>query len=317
MRITNLMSVSKQGKVLLAVLLAVSIVPFLSVSSSEKKLYVNSDASGKMDGSADHPFQKINDALGEASDGTTIYLANGTYEENIEIKDEVTIVGEDREDTIIEADDDDETVVTMHNKTKINNLTVKGGDDGVRVKKDDRAEIVDCIIEDNDDDGIEIESGKAWDTRRVVIIDSLIKDNGRAGIFGRERRYVIMNNEIRNNDEDGIKLLGGADAWIYGNDIKYNDQHGMSLEVSHSDIDTKNNRIADNEKHGVELYSNGALGQVNIEKTKIIDNGGYAIAKLQAPNVAYNWYNALTFLGLPNEFWGNDLGNISPIRIAQ
>lgn len=65
------------------------------IKAQPRTWYVNDD------GGAD--FTKIQDAINAASDGDTIFVYSGTYHENIVVnKDDLTLVGEDKEATIID-----------------------------------------------------------------------------------------------------------------------------------------------------------------------------------------------------------------------
>jgi nitrous oxidase accessory protein len=64
------------------------------------------------DGSAD--FTKIQDAVDEASQGDTVFVYNGTYNENIEItKDNLTLIGEDRDGVIVIQHDNKEYFIII------------------------------------------------------------------------------------------------------------------------------------------------------------------------------------------------------------
>ena len=66
-------------------------------------LYVDDDnTQGPWEGSIDHPYQYIQDAVDVANDGTTIIVFNGLYSENIILSQSVTIKGENKELTIVD-----------------------------------------------------------------------------------------------------------------------------------------------------------------------------------------------------------------------
>jgi len=69
-------------------------------------IYVDDDnTDGPWDGSDEHPYKNIQDAINNANDGDAIYTHSGTYSENVEVDKSVTLIGEDKETTIIIADE--------------------------------------------------------------------------------------------------------------------------------------------------------------------------------------------------------------------
>ena len=89
-------------------LLVLSGLSFSSVSSEETirstgtTLYVDDD------GTAD--YTKIQDAINASSDGDTVFVYNGTYNGTILINKEITLEGEDNENTIITGEEDKDVI---------------------------------------------------------------------------------------------------------------------------------------------------------------------------------------------------------------
>ena len=54
-------------------------------------------------GSGPGNYTKIQDAIDNASDGDTVFVYNGTYSEYIDICKSISLIGENREDTIIKS----------------------------------------------------------------------------------------------------------------------------------------------------------------------------------------------------------------------
>jgi parallel beta-helix repeat protein len=65
-----------------------------SSNMSGNTLYVGGDGPGN--------YSKIQDAINNASDGDTVFVYNGTYYEKLTIDKEITLLGEDKETTIID-----------------------------------------------------------------------------------------------------------------------------------------------------------------------------------------------------------------------
>lgn len=293
-------------------LLAVFVVPVLSFAGHETKIYVDDDATGVEDGSSSNPYSTIGEALDNSDENTEIHIRAGTYKENIEIPKGVEIFGSDKDDVIIKADDDDDPVIEMKHKTKIDNVTIKGGKYGIKIGKNSRVAITDCVIKDNKKDGIKIKRGDVKDKKKVSISGNEIKDNGRSGIYSEKRRLVIINNEILNNDSDGIDIEKGSKAWIEGNKVKDNDGSGIKVKLDKSEIWIKNNTLRNNNREGIEVNASGKPGTIEIKKSKLYKNDRYGIASVQRGDFSSSVWEGLIIKD-NNKFWENKIGNISLI----
>jgi parallel beta-helix repeat protein len=72
-----------------------------------------SNTAGPWDGSSSHPWQHITDGLNVAVNGDCITVRPGTYHERITISHEISLIGDDRETTIIDGADGNPGVVTI------------------------------------------------------------------------------------------------------------------------------------------------------------------------------------------------------------
>lgn len=141
----------------IAMAAVLAILPLFALSSHTDKIYVDDSVSGIQDGSSTHPFKTIERAIEAASGDTEIHVAKGNYKENITVKMDVKIFGESKSGVVVEAKNENQAVVTMKNRTKINKLTIKGGKYGVKVKDKAKASIINCVIKNNERDGLNIE----------------------------------------------------------------------------------------------------------------------------------------------------------------
>lgn len=310
------MKSSKISLAVVAVLLLVVLTFPLNVSSSRTHhLYVDEDSSGKQDGSKDHPYKSIEHAIREASGKTEIHVANGEYKEHFTLKKDIKLFGEDRSKTIINGNDN-KPVVTMRDNSEINGVTIKDGSDGIHVEENASAKIINCVIKGNHDDGVDIDEGSTDSSEEVIITTSSIRDNGRAGIYSEKRKLTIMDNNISFNGSDGINIETRSKLWMSGNEIKGNRGSGVKLAIDGSSFWTKGNEVRNNKREGFEIVSFGGSGRVNIEKSKIVENSRYGIAKVQRVGNS-NWNQNLTFQGIGNDLWGNPLGSISGVVFAR
>ena len=318
--LSQFMSSSRNIKVVAIIAISILvIIPSFVMSSRYSKLYVDENASGTQDGSSEHPFKTIKQAMKEAKKNTEIHVAKGTYKENVEMKNDTEIYGEDKDDVIIEASNDDEPVVTMEDDTVINKVTLKKGSYGVKVYDKAEVSIIDCIIKDNKKDGIYIKEDSVKESRRVSISENEIKNNDMAGIYSGRRSLSIVDNDISDNDGDGIDIEKGSNAWIADNRINGNDKSGMKLSIDGSNIWTKNNSIRKNNREGIEVSFSGVAGRIDISKSKIMENDRFGTARVQRATVSNSsslWSQYLTFDD-NNTFSENKFGNISSVFVIQ
>ena len=295
-------------------MLAICVLPFFAFASHRNSIFVNAGVSSSGDGSAAHPYKTINEALRHSSDKTDIDVANGRYKENIEIPEGVNVFGESRDGVVITADDNNNSTVIMHDDSEIDKVTIRKGANGIHVKDGAKASIVDCKIEDNDDDGIHIDEGAVKDSREVSISNNEISGNGRGGIYSDQRRLVLMDNHIDNNDSDGVSLEKGSSAWIQDNTIENNGGSGMRLTLDDSNIWTKDNVFHNNNHQGIEVNAYGESGRIDINKSDFNDNDNFGIARIQRGNFSSNIWSGLT-VEKNTTFNSNGKGDISPVEV--
>jgi len=89
-------------------------------------IYVDDDnTEGPWDGSQDHPYQHIQDAIDQAKDADKIIVNNGIYNEYIIINKSIQLMGENRETTILKNSDDNDTILIDNtNNVNIKNITI-------------------------------------------------------------------------------------------------------------------------------------------------------------------------------------------------
>jgi len=263
-------------------LAVVFIVPVISLASKTDEIFVNDGASGKQDGSYNHPYRTISQAIDEADGKTKIIVKRGTYKENITVPKNVKITGKSRSDVIIEARNDNKPTVTMEGKTEISDVTVKGGKPGILVKDDRKGEvtIVNCSIKDSEKDGIKIERDERNSDNKVNIIDNKIYHNDKSGIYSDKRKVVIMKNEIFENGLDGVDLDSSVKAYVAKNEINNNDGVGLKVRVDNASVTVEKNTFYNNDKDGIEVRYAGRAGYVGIKNNKLIKNEDYGIVRI-------------------------------------
>ncbi len=295
----------------------VFMLPVISMAGGTKEIFVKSGASGKEDGSYEHPYNTISKAIKKADGKTKIIVRSGVYRENITVPRDVKISGSDRKKVIIQGTDKNEPTVTMENKTELSDITVAEGKNGILIKdsnKKGEITVTNCLVRDARGDGIKISNGDKSSDRKVNIIDSKIYSNGKSGIFSERRRIVIMDSEIFDNDLDGIDLEKSVEAYIAKNEINENDGVGVKLRLDSAQITVTKNSFYKNGKDGLEVRSGGKTGSVNLSKNKLIKNDNFGVVKILKDVDGFTDFRGLN-IAKDNTFSENKRGTISAIRI--
>ncbi len=285
----------------------------LGVGADSDLIYVDDDASGTEDGSSSHPFEKIQDAIDEARDeNKDVYVRKGDYEENLKLWEGVELQGSDRDDVEIKADDDDDPVIKMYDNTEIRGVTLKDGQYGVLVNDGSKVYIGDCRIIDNEDDGIYAEEAKTKNSAILEVRDSIIAHNGWDGIYTEERKFSIKNNEIYNNDRDGVEFGKGSEGIFEGNRVKGNDGVGLRVTIDKSELYIKNNTFRDNDKSGLEVGAEGKEGLIDLNrKNKFYENDQYGIVRVERALFGDDQWNRSLKIDRGIKFWDNGWGGVS------
>jgi parallel beta-helix repeat protein len=271
----------------LAVCALGALVP--GAARADDTYYVDAAYTGTETGSSSQPFKELDDALDEVEDGDTIELVAGTYEGNFEIPEGVSVEGADRDSVIIKAEDDDDPTVIMNNDTQLRGVTVKNGDNGIKVEASAKVEIEDCIVSGNENDGIFILSSAIDDDYQVTIKDSTISDNNGRGIYSESRQLKISDNLIYSNDKDGIYLEAGVEGDIKENEITNNKRHGINAMLDEADLTVYHNALSRNTKSGLYVYTQGEEGEISVKRNTFRKNKRYAVEKYYDGKGSFDW----------------------------
>ena len=157
-------------------------------SASNDILYVDSsNTQGPWNGTTQHPYQNIQDAIDAAFDETTISIAEGTYFENILIQKNLVLLGEDRDTTIIDGGKNGHVVKIQGSAgneltLQFSSMTVRNagglGNDCLALSYVTSGSITDSILINSDQsDGIQLDH-----CTDLTIANNQILNNKGAGI---------------------------------------------------------------------------------------------------------------------------------------
>ena len=203
-------------------------------------------------------YNTIQEAIDNVSEGSTIFVKSGSYDEIIEIKKSINLIGEDRYNTIINP-------ISEKNKyaihlgapgVKINNFSITNGapgiyTTGIRVSSSE-TEIENCDIYDNPV-GIAI-----WTSNNVINSCDFwgCKDEGIAliGTINSKCDFNKITNCKFSKNCDGIELQYSSKNIITDCEFYENTHTGIDAITSSNENNTISNcKINNNKVHGIYL----------------------------------------------------------------
>jgi len=171
-------------------------------------------------------FSKIQEAVNNANPGDIIFVHEGTYNESVEVNKSLSLIGEDRDLTIINGQEADFTIsITADNVTvksfTINKAISKLSDSGIRTISTGNT------ISHNKITGIYIGIYLIYFGNNMVSDNIILSSNdtGISLLFSTSNSFI--GNTISNN-QNGISLSFSRNNWFIGNTIS-NNQNGISL----------------------------------------------------------------------------------------
>jgi parallel beta-helix repeat protein len=167
-------------------------------------------------------YRFIQEAINAAKAGDTIYVRAGVYYEALVVNKSITIMGQDRETTIIDALDVDYVICMETNNVSLTGFTIRNAKYGIHIPRRDFNIIYGNIITDTQR-AVFIENGGDWN-----IISANMIINNAVGVYILVNEYratgnynVISENLIINNNR-GIELSAEYIGSVIYNKISKN-----------------------------------------------------------------------------------------------
>jgi LPXTG-motif cell wall-anchored protein len=188
------------------------------------------------DGLAD--FSRIQDAIDAAQLGDIIYVQSGTYSENLLVSKSVSILGENKNTTIIDGSNTGTVVQIVCNETVVKGFTIRKGENGVSVSGSSNCIVEDNIVIDNIERGILISRSENCVVRNNNVYGSRV---GYGINVNASNHILVENNGATSNFWDGIGLLNSANCTLRGNTISHNEVFGIWIDSSINNMIYQNN----------------------------------------------------------------------------
>jgi len=261
-------------------------------------------------------IQTIQEGIDAASEGNTIYVYSGTYTENVVVYKALSLIGENKDSTIIDGDGFQNGVTITAGQVTITGFTIQGHWDGIYCNWVSGCTIYDTIIQNNGQDGIEIDSSSncniygnviranpydgisVWGSTHCVFSGNTLANNGDGMLMSQfSDGNKITGNTVEENNE-GI-IIDGAYNMISQNTFTNNTGPGIDLlgDSYHPEYNTHNvvyNNTFTSNNPGISLYSSvnncSIVGNnVSFNANGIELNNGPTDCTIANNNVSYNF----------------------------
>ena len=192
----------------------------ISAKAESKIWYVDNDnILGPWDGTKEYPYQNITNALEHTIDGDTVFVYDGAYYENIVVDKSVSLVGEDRDLTIIDANSHGNVMNITASNVNITGFTIRRSgtryyDSGIFMDYSTGNNISHNTITNNYN-GISL-----YSSGNNLILDNTISSNNYNGIslYYSSNNVIFHSNFVNNTELTYIyKSINVWDDGVEGN----------------------------------------------------------------------------------------------------
>ncbi len=257
-------------------------------------------------------YTSIQVAIIFANPGDTVFVKNGTYYENVNLYKRVNLIGEDKNNTVINGGGNDDVVLVTANGANITSFTITGSgntliDGGVELDNVENCNVSDLNVSDNYRFGIRL-----YYSHNNIIWGNYVTDHNYNGIYLHySEDNIVMNNNVSHNF-NGIYLESSNKNNISSNYVSIS-WGGVYLDNSDNNIIDSNN-ISLNVAHAIYLDSSSGN---TITKNTMFEEGIFIKGdSLPSWNTHYI-DTSNTVNGKPVYYWTNQTGGIIPLGAGQ
>ena len=248
-------------------------------------------------------FATIQEAIDDPGtlDKHTILVDSGTYYEHVVVDKSISLIGENRDTTIIDGNKTRDVIEVKADSVIISGFTIQNGGRnggghgrGIWVWNCNSVNVTDNIVSHNKY-GIWLHT-----SNYSIIIGNVITSNNGTGVFWwKNNGTIILHNTISDNAYDGVFMRYVTYSIVRENTITANGQSGIGLHDSSGNIIIKNT-ISNNELDGVySSYSNGNIISGNHMKAN--DWSGIWLSDSSNNTISVN--------NITNNGWGTEEGS--------
>ena len=228
-------------------------------------------------------YPTIQQAIDAASSSDTVYVCSGTYYEQVTIGKSLTLEGEDRNTTIIDAGGTGNAIHLTADYVTIRGVTATNGQFGLLL--DDvgigHAVMSDCIMTSNTEDGIH---GRYME-ECIIIENCELSYNGGAGLWAHHCDNSVIRNcqAFENGYDSSMPHRVGLDiAWCHDSSIVDCDVYSnmgvdaIVLDATRQCV-VEGCNVWDNDGIGIDIYAWGGYGYNHTIRDNVVENNGTGI----------------------------------------
>ncbi|UCF11871.1 MAG: PKD domain-containing protein [Thermoplasmatales archaeon] len=121
---------------LLIILLITTVFPIENIEAIDNIIYVNiENYQGPWDGTAEHPYQTIQEGINAVAENGTVYVSNGTYQGPILINKTIKLIGTDKTNTTIDGNGNKNSVIIIADEITLQGFTIINCTTGINMSK--------------------------------------------------------------------------------------------------------------------------------------------------------------------------------------
>jgi parallel beta-helix repeat protein len=262
-------------------------------------------------------FSTIQEAVNQADVGDKIFVFNGIYYENLKIQNSIYLIGEEKNNTIVDGNNTGDIISIIGDNITISGFTIQNCgntpmyDAGIEIKSEDN-KIIDNIIRYNGEFGVGIFLNKSSSN---ILKNNIIYENGNEGIYlENSKNNYIANNKIYSNGHCSIVISNSINNIIVKNSIN-NNHCGISIWPKSVNNNISNNFISDHPGCGIGIWTNAnnncissnifinnSLYGISIfSAQKNVIEYNYIFGSYQGISISFSFFNNITF----NDFINN------------
>ncbi|UCE37524.1 MAG: right-handed parallel beta-helix repeat-containing protein [Thermoplasmata archaeon] len=278
-------------------------------------------------------YDTIQEAIDDADSGNTIFVRNGTYYESVVVDVTVTLMGEDKNTTILDGRGISDVIEITADWVNITDFTITGGGwwpyAGIKLDNVQNCWIFNNNISLNDGHGIVL-----YSSSRNKITDNIASSNHWGIYLDSSLNNNIKGNNVSNNDE-GISLESSSGNTITNNILFPNNGYAFDLclssnnnitgnNISHNDNgiilfrsnqnSLNGNIFISNDRYGIYLYDSSSN---RLTSNQMIENGILITGDLLEYWNTHIIDTFNTVSGKPVYYWKNQTGGIIPSGAGQ
>lgn len=208
-----------------------------ATATSPRTIYADEKWTGPWYGTIENPYQNITSALTNASNGDTIFVYNGTYYERVIITKPITLQGQDKHGTIIDANQTGDVIKIVANNVNVTGFTVQDSgstSSGVSILGSTGNNISQNVIR-GDHNGIFL-----FNSTGNTIANNNVSDTYYGISLSASDANNIIQNAISSNEDTGILISDSNNVTVADNNVTRSTL-GVAL------IASDNNTLIDND----------------------------------------------------------------------